>query len=208
MNLEHSVLIVCNGIPPSGDRIRKLVRHPAKIVCADGGAQKARSIGLEPDLIVGDLDSLDRSDGAFGKAEIVRIPSQENTDFEKTLDLLLERGMDNFLITSFSGGRLDQTLANMQIAYEYSKSCHLVLADDDYLIIPVVDKLIDDVRPDSLISLLSMEDYTVVSTKGLAYELNRSRIPKGGHGISNRALDSRIEISVQGGGMLVFIKDT
>lgn len=207
MNLKNFALLVCNGVPPSRERLRKLLPNPTKIVCADGGANKARSIGLEPDLIVGDLDSLDQSDGGFQKAEIVRIPSQNNTDFEKTLDLLLERGMNDLLITSFSGGRIDQTLANIQIAYEYSKRCNLALADDEYLIIPVTNKLVEHVLTGTLISLLPMEDATLVSTKGLAYELNHIRIPKGGHGISNRAVAEEIEIDAHHGGVLVFVKD-
>lgn len=206
MNLQNSVLLFLNGVPPSRQRIQTLVRHPAGIVCADGGAHRARSIGLEPDLIVGDLDSLDGENDAFDKAEIVRISSQDNTDFEKTLDFILERGMDNFLVTSFSGGRLDQTLANIQIAYEYSRKCHLVLADDEYLIVPVVRGLTENVRPDTQVSLVSMEDETIISTSGLAYELNRSRIPKGGHGISNRTTGTRMEIEVHEGGILVFIR--
>ncbi|MCL5268584.1 MAG: thiamine diphosphokinase [Bacteroidetes bacterium] len=207
MKFENAVLLICNGVPPSRERLRTLLPNPAKVVCADGGANKARSIGLEPDLIVGDLDSLDQSDGGFRKAEIVRIPSQDNTDFEKTLDLLLERGVNDLLITSFSGGRIDQTLANIQIAYEYSKRCNLALADDEYLIIPVTNKLVEHVRTGTLISLLPMEDATLVSTKGLAYELNHSKIPKGGHGISNRAVTEEMEINVHRGGVLVFVKD-
>ncbi|MCL5034866.1 MAG: thiamine diphosphokinase [Bacteroidetes bacterium] len=207
MNLENFALLMCNGVPPSRERLRKLLPNPTKIVCADGGANKARSIGLEPDLIVGDLDSLEQSDGGFVNAEIVSIPSQDNTDFEKTLDLLLERGLTHLLIASFSGGRIDQTLANVQIAYEYSKRCNPVLADDEYLIIPVTDRLRERVRQGELVSLLPMEDNTVVSTKGLAYELKRTNIPKGGHGISNRAVAEEIEIEVHHGGVLVFVKD-
>ncbi len=208
MNFRDFALLFCNGVPPSAARIRKLMPNPKLIVCADGGANKAKSIGLEPDLIVGDLDSLRASDGDFAKAEIVKIPSQDNTDFEKTLDLLIQRGVKELLITSFSGGRIDQTLANVQIAYEYSRQCRIALADNEYLIFPTTNSFVEHVSPGTLISLLPMEDTTVVSTRGLAYGLDHSTFTRGGHGISNIASDEQIEIAVHSGGVLVFMKDT
>jgi len=203
---DHTLLF-CNGEPPSRRRLLDVIRTPVKVVCADGGAHKAMSVGFFPDLIIGDLDSLDRTTTSFENSEIVRVPSQENTDLEKTLNLLLERGESKFLITSFSGGRIDQTLANIQICYEYSKKCDIVLIDDQYVIFPATTHFESDLKINTSISILPMEDGTVVSTEGLAYELTKSKMPRGGHGISNRTIRERIKITVHQGGVLFFIKD-
>lgn len=206
MNFEGFTLVFCNGDPPSEERLDELIRRPVSVVCADGGAQKAIATGYTPDLIVGDLDSLDGPDSFSNTTEIVKIPSQENTDFEKTLDLMLERGMDNFLVTAFSGGRIDQTLANVQIAYEYSSRCHIVLADDEYVVFPVRDRIEQILRPGTAVSVIAMADETVVTTDGLAYELKSDIVPKGGHGVSNRSVKRAVKIRVDKGGILVLVK--
>ena len=207
MNFDNFVLLFCNGNPPSRERLRKVAPHPALIACADGGAQKAITTGYKPNLIVGDLDSLVRSDAELKNTEIVKISSQDNNDFEKTLDFMLQKGWNNFLIAAFAGGRIDQTMANMQIAYEYSKKCTIALVDDEYVIVPVTQKLVEKVPCGTLISIIPMEDDTIVSTEGLVYELSHDKIRKGGQGISNRAVKDKIVISIHKGGVLVFIKD-
>jgi thiamine pyrophosphokinase len=206
MDFEGYTLVFCNGVPPRRESLERIIRNPRRIVCADGGTQKAIATGYIPDLIVGDLDSLDRSCALPGTTEVVRIASQENTDFEKTLDLMIERGMDNFLIAAFSGGRIDQTLANMQIAYEYSAKCRIALVDDEYVVIPE-RKIFQDTPPTgTAVSILPMEDETVITTEGLEYELKNLLVHRGGHGISNRTVKRSVRIEVHGGGILVLMK--
>ncbi len=201
------VLLFCNGVPPSRHRLKSLIPHPSLVACADGGALKARMSGYEPDIVIGDLDSFVPPDEDVRKAEIVEMPSQENTDFEKTLSVLFNRGRRNFLVVSFSGGRIDQTLANLQIAYEFSKNCTITLADDQYLILPVTGSIDLNVTPDTSLSIIPMENQTYVDTEGLAFELHDAHLRTGGQGISNKALAGKIRVSVRTGGVLVFLKD-
>ena len=205
MKLENFVLVFCNGEPPSRERIEELLPHPRLIACADGGANKAVSLGYEPNLVIGDLDSFVNDNQKLQKAEIIKINSQDNTDFEKTLDFLLDRGLNQFLVVAFSGGRIDQTLANLQIAYEYSKKCKIVLADSQYMVCPVRDSLISDAGRGLVVSLIPMEDGTRVSTDGLKYKLNHVLLRKGGRGVSNESTMDNIQVTIHEGGVLVFL---
>ncbi len=207
MNFENFTLVFCNGDPPRGARLRNLVGNPARVVCADGGARKAMAAGFSPDLVVGDLDSLDERSDLPAGVEIVRVPDQDNTDFEKTLDLMLSRGLDRFLVTAFSGGRIDQTLANIQIAYEYAARCTIALADDHFLLFPVTGSFESEFPVGSTVSIISMTDESLVSASGLAYGLNRSVLPKGGHAVSNRSVSMLISVTVHSGGILLMVND-
>ncbi len=51
-------LVICNGEAPSKKLARQLVRNADVIVAADGGANVARKLGVRPDVIIGDLDSI------------------------------------------------------------------------------------------------------------------------------------------------------
>ena len=52
------VLLICNGEQPSRSLARRLARLADCIIAADGGANGARKMGIVPDLIIGDLDSI------------------------------------------------------------------------------------------------------------------------------------------------------
>lgn len=208
MNFRNSILVFCNGDPPGRNRLSRLIPTPSFVVCADGGAQKALLTGYKPDLIVGDLDSLEGRDRLPKSTEVVAVRRQDNTDFEKTLDLMLERGMDDFLVTAFAGGRIDQTIANVQIAFEYARRCTIALVDREFVLLPVMASMQERLPPGTTVSMVSMTDESVVTTEGFAFELDRSSLPKGGHGVSNRTVRELVRIDVHKGGILLMIKDS
>ena len=56
------------------------------IVCADGGANHARRLGITPDIIIGDLDSITASTkNYFKKIPLVLVADQYSTDLEKAI---------------------------------------------------------------------------------------------------------------------------
>ncbi len=82
-----SALVICNGEVLPIKETAPLLREKPFIVCADGGADKARKLGIRPHLIIGDLDSVSRSTRAyFSAVETIRVEDQYSTDLEKALD--------------------------------------------------------------------------------------------------------------------------
>lgn len=82
------------------------------VIAADGGYRAAKALGIKPDLVVGDFDSL----GYVPEAEeIIQHPvRKDDTDTLLAIRLGLERGYSNFVITGALGGRLDHSFANLQ----------------------------------------------------------------------------------------------
>jgi thiamine pyrophosphokinase len=81
-------------------------------IAADKGLLRLREHGAEPDLVVGDFDSL----GYVPQArELVRHPvEKDDTDMLLAVREGLRRGFRTFLLYGGLGGRLDHTLANVQ----------------------------------------------------------------------------------------------
>lgn len=88
------------------------------VVAADGGADRALRLGLTPDLVVGDMDSLPagRLDALRARGtEIVLVPAEKDeSDMELALLAALDRGATGIVVLgAFGGPRLDHALANV-----------------------------------------------------------------------------------------------
>ena len=83
-------------------------------IAADGGLDHMRAMGLSPDFVIGDFDSLsgDVPDGDHS----VRLPPQkDDPDLLSALKVGWSRGAREFHIYGALGGRIDHTIANMQL---------------------------------------------------------------------------------------------
>lgn len=98
------------------------------IVCLDGGYDIARAQGIQPHLWLGDFDSLqtslpdDDEPGPSGSSmEIRRYPPEKDyTDLELAFRVLDPEKTPDLLIIGGLGGRLDQTLINVQMLSRYT----------------------------------------------------------------------------------------
>src|SRR3972149_757614 len=101
--------------------LRRLAAAADLLLAADGGTRIARTAGIVPHLIVGDLDSLDAATRRWAAAR--RIPrrtfsrAKEATDTELALREAKRRGAREVWIYGVVGGRLDQTLANILLLF-------------------------------------------------------------------------------------------
>ena len=109
-------IIFANGELPNIEKARALVQTDDYIICADGGTRHALALGLKPNLIVGDLDSVTDVELKIASAKIVQYPRNKNeTDLELALNHALVKKTSSILIIGALGGRLDQTLGNISL---------------------------------------------------------------------------------------------
>lgn len=102
------------------------------LVCADGGATYALELGLKPDRIFGDLDSLaPEVKSRYGEigTEFVQFPvEKDKTDTHLVLDYLIDEGYQEILIGGALGGRPDHLLGNMMLLnYAHEKGVQVRL---------------------------------------------------------------------------------
>ncbi len=207
MKRFHKALIIGNGPLPSRRRIAALLDDETLIVCADGGANRALARGITPHIVIGDLDSLSpRTAAAFAAAEKIRSEDQENTDLEKALDLLLQRGITRAVVIGATGRRPDHTLANFSILAKYHPRIDLLFVDS-WCRMRIIDGAVSLPLPKgTTVSLLPLGRCEGVTTRGLAYPLNQAVLELGvREGISNLVSDSPVEITLNKGTLLLFV---
>lgn len=118
-------LIISNGEIEDLDLLKKASENVDFVLCADGGANYAIKASVKPDLVVGDLDSIDLDVLNRLKSQniqLIKFPSKkDNTDTELALNYLIEKGYDEIILTGVIGSRIDHTLANMMLLYRLLK---------------------------------------------------------------------------------------
>lgn len=102
------------------------------VIAADAGYRQLQRLGVEPDLVIGDFDSL----GAAPEHPNVRVcpVRKDDTDTLIALRAALEAGMGRILIHGGVGGpRLDHTLANLQtLVYAENRGAEAYLMGDGF----------------------------------------------------------------------------
>jgi thiamine pyrophosphokinase len=98
------------------DKMKNWSWHQDCTICADGGLLMAEKLGLEPDLLIGDYDSMDLPEGR----DLIKLPEEKDvTDSEAAIDLAISRGFDDITLVGGLGGRLDHTMGNLGMLAKY-----------------------------------------------------------------------------------------
>ena len=101
-------------------QIEKLPYLPRKddfIIAADKGLLTLGKLGIKPDVIIGDFDSL----GFVPDGNVIKLPvRKDKTDVGYAADLAFDKGFREFFIYGAFGGLADHTVANIQIAANVS----------------------------------------------------------------------------------------
>ena len=103
-------------------------------ICADGGYRHAESVGLKPDVFIGDFDSFD---GLLPEnIEVHRsVPEKDDTDTMLAVKYAIENNFNYIIIYGGLGGRFDHTFANIQtLIYAFEKNCTAVIRSEKNII--------------------------------------------------------------------------
>jgi thiamine pyrophosphokinase len=191
----------------------------AFVVAADGGWDKAAALGLRPELLVGDGDSL--PEGRFAEVAAQGIPiersptAKDESDAELALLAALGRGATDVTILGALGGRrFDHAIANVGL---------LGLADQREVRVELLDattrvrllrappggrapvRLQLDGAPGDLVSLLPLgRPAEGVTTEGLLYPLLDETLQPGpARGLSNVRIAAEAGVSLRVGHLLI-----
>jgi thiamine pyrophosphokinase len=192
---SHKSIVCLNGNLPC-DLIRKL---GLPIVAADGAANTLIKNGIEPDVIIGDLDSVDSD--LLRSRFCIKIDDQDMTDFEKAINYVEEKSMTPAVVAGVDGGCVDHVLGNICI---FSRTKFAAISEDAIFMTIDGDKSFD-VPVNTKISIFGAPSCAATS-RGLKWELDEYEMSfDGKNSCSNRAASSRVELKVLSGKALVFI---
>ena len=183
-----------------------LKEHPdALIACADGGLRHARALGLHPDFMISDCDSMPEVEGA----EVVRLrPEKDDTDTESAVQTAAELGAEEIHIVGGTGSRLDHMLANVYLLgllREEGISAYLVDAHNRVQVIDQRTVIKRETQYGKYVSLLPfMGAVEGITLKGMKYPLEDYTLDHcHSIGISNEITGEQAEIELRTGRLVV-----
>ncbi|GAB6098333.1 thiamine diphosphokinase [Halanaerocella petrolearia] len=182
------------------------------IACADGGAEYAFELGITPDLIVGDFDSVSstvlnqyREQGV----KIKKFPVQKDkTDTQLLLENLIEMGFEEIIVFAALGKRLDHSLANIYLLEQLTTSGVQIkfVTEQDTIELITDNRIIKDKAGNTISFLPITSQVEGVELKGVKYPLTDATLTRGSTlSISNIIEDEEAEINLKNGKLLMII---
>jgi thiamine pyrophosphokinase len=211
--MSANAIVLVNGEITSLTIIRQRIRQitDAIVVGVDGGSRHAPALGLKPDMVVGDMDSIS-SDilSALADRKVERVtahPEKDETDLELALIHLAGTGVKRIILIAALGGRFDMSLANVMLLlhpalirikielWHEKQTCWLLRPPGE----EICGKKGDTV---SLIPLGG--DVTGIQLTGFVYPLKKETLHVGpARGVSNILSGDHGEIAFDTGDLLV-----
>ena len=175
------------------------------IIAADGGLTHVQQLGLEPDVILGDFDSL----GYIPQNSAVFPVEKDDTDAMLAARRGLELSCDRFLFYgALEGPRMDHAVANFQtLQFLADRGARgILVGKDTWVTILKNGTLTLPPLEEGIVSVFCMgADAKGVTIRGLQYELEGGTLTAGFPlGVSNHMVGRPGEITVEQGSLLIF----
>ncbi len=176
------------------------------VIAADGGYTYLTDLGLDPDVLMGDFDSLERVPEEHRNL-FRHSPIKDDTDMALAAAYGQEQGCTRFFLYGGLGGRLDHTLANIQLLTGLSKAGMEAYLIGERVILTVLTagKICFPERAEGMISVFALGDRAEhIWEKGLKYRLSDAVLTNDRTlGVSNEFLGQESSIEVGIGSILI-----
>jgi len=199
-------VIFVNGAFNEPEQVRDLLRADDLIIAVDGGTRHAWEIGADPQLIVGDLDSLTADEQERLRAAGVEVssfpPRKDQTDLELALHRAVSEGASAIVIVAALGGRLDQMIANLLLlTLPELRNVDVRVVEGAQEAFLVRDEARIEGQPGDTVSLIPLRgDATGITSEGLEWALDDAQLRFGAtRGVSNVLTAEQASVRVRQG---------
>lgn len=206
--MQNTCLILLSYVEcVTPDMAQQLAETADYIIAADGGQNRAREFGLQPDCVIGDFDST-TLDEDFDCIYITYPVEKDLTDTEAALTHALEKGCRNIILLGGMGGRLDHTMGNIGLLDKYYRSFdHMEFIDgkNRMELLKDSDRTLKRDARYKYFGLVSLNaEASGIDIRGAKYELTGASLERASTlGVSNEFSEDTVEICVQEGTLLI-----
>lgn len=199
---ERSCLILVNGELGRAAEVKAAAKRARGILCCDGAARHAAALKLEPEFVVGDMDSIQRPLPRWKRTIYWCDFDADRSDFEKALELALDMGCERAYVAGALGGRLDHAMINLAVAERFHGAIDVILVGQGRAELLGPGRHVLAVPRGATFSLLAAPA-AIVTVKGAKYPLKKAALARGSRGLSNVAT-AKLALTVHEGRVWLF----
>ena len=189
--------ILANGQFPIHPFPLDILHNSQTIICTDGSANSLIDKGINPNVIIGDMDSLLIDNKTFS-GQFIKDSNQENTDLEKAFEWSIKNKISTINVLGASQKREDHSFGNLYLLSKYCDLLNLTYVTDYFSITCHEGNRIFSSFKNQLVSILPVKHIQHVSTESLKYNLSDEELPISSRGISNKSLSENFTINSSG----------
>lgn len=198
------------------DFLKKNKTENACLIAADRGVEFFMGTDLEPDVAVGDFDSLSAEGAKYMETlkhtEIRRLkPEKDDSDTQSAANYAIEQGTERIMILGATGNRIDHLMANFGLLMlGKTKQVQIVLVDA-YNYMSLIESgmiLKKEEQFGKYVSFFPIEgEVTGLTLKGFKYPLNSYtlKVEDSGLTVSNEISDPEAEVTFETGKLLMIM---
>lgn len=198
-------VIICSGSIADYGYIKSKIHDGDYVICADGGYDHAVKMGIAPDILIGDFDSVSKLPE---NTEIIKYPKRKDfTDGEIAVKYAVENGFDEVLLLAATGNRADHTITDILLLTQCKNGC---IIDDNNEIYLLRDNVTLSGRAGDTVSIVPVGgNVEGVTTQNLEYPLNGETLYFGeSRGVSNVMTENTCVISAKKGlGLVIKVRN-
>ena len=198
------------------DFLKKNKTENTCLIAADRGVEFFMGTDLEPDVAVGDFDSISAEGAKYMETlkhtEIRRLkPEKDDSDTQSAANYAIEQGTERIMILGATGNRIDHLMANFGLLMlGKTKQVQIVLVDA-YNYLSLIESgmiLKKEEQFGKYVSFFPIEgEVTGLTLKGFKYPLNSYtlKVEDSGLTVSNEISDSEAEVTFETGKLLMIM---
>lgn len=202
---EHYTVIVADGSFPQNEIPLGYLRNAKRIICCDGSTGSLVLEGIEPDAIVGDLDSLTDEMAVRFADRIYLDESQETNDLTKAVTWCGEMGYKDIVIIGGTGKREDHTIGNISLLADYVRDMNVIMVTDTGIFRPYLRSCVISSFAGQQVSIFAIDPHTEVTSNGLRYPLKSTKIRNWWFATLNEATGESFSLEFEGR-IIVYLK--
>lgn len=177
------------------------------VIAVDGGYESLQDAGVKPDMVLGDFDSLGYVPKGIRTSRFSE--HKDKSDMELAFERAKSQRYDTVYAFGALGGRLDHTLANIQVGARFSElGLSVFMVGDQSVLVYVTgpDAFEAEAREEGTVSVFALSDVCEgVFERGMEWDLDDVELTnRTSEGLSNELKGEPVMIGVEKGTIVIF----
>jgi len=201
--INKPLVIVANGKFPENSIPLKILNNAKYIIACDGAADKLIKNGYNPNIIIGDLDSISSLNKEKHKDIILKVLNQSENDMRKAINYAQENNINKLSIIGASGEREDHLIGNIFSLFKYPRICIKIFTDNGLFRLINNSKELKSFQGQK-VSIFTTDNTIKIKTNGLKYNFNNNTISSLFYGTLNESNKDIITFNLSHGSLLIY----